>query len=136
VLEMKRLGEMSGPMAWLDAHPTEEEALTGFDATGWPASTWGPPRHVRNSGLAGLGTHDDVHRRRLESVDVAPLIIGDVSVEATTTVTGTPLGFVVRPGLPWARLTWAEYLDRPSLTRALHADPRLECLDWQRLDAT
>jgi hypothetical protein len=65
-----------------------------------------------NVDLMGLGIHDDVHRRRPDAGDVAPLIIGAVNIDATTTVNGTPLGFVARPGQPWVRLTWVEYLHR------------------------
>lgn len=41
-----------------------------------------------------------------------PLVIGDVNLDENTTVTGTPLGFVVRPGAEWQRLTWSDYLTR------------------------
>lgn len=109
--DMKCLGETSDAMDWLRDRPSEE-ATTGFDAGGWEASTWVLHAMYENPDLVGLGTHDDLHRRRLDSGDVAPLIIGDVNLDATTTVTGTSLGFVVRPGRPWARVTWAEYLQR------------------------
>ncbi|MFI7597585.1 hypothetical protein [Actinoplanes sp. NPDC049681] len=124
---MKRLSETSGPMAWLKARPAEE-ALTGFDATGWPASTWILHAMYENSDLAGLGTYDDLHRQRLQSGDVAPLIVGDVNLDAFTKVTGTPLGYPVRPGRPWVRVTWAEYLDRfPGFTPCRDVPP---CHRW------
>jgi len=112
VHDMQRLNETLEPMAWLEEACPMEDAVTGFDATGWSASTWVLHAMYENSDLAGLGTHDDLHRRRLDADDIAPLIIGDVNLDATTTVTGTPLGFVVRPGRPWVRVKWAHYLRR------------------------
>ncbi len=109
--EMKRLSETAERMDWLKDRPSEE-AVTGFDADGWPATTWVLHAMYENPDLARLGTHDDVHRRRLDRGDVAPLIIGDVDIDASTTVTGTPLGFVIHPGQPWVRVRWAEYLER------------------------
>lgn len=108
---MKRLSQTAEPMAWLKDRPSEE-AVTGFDAGGWPATTWVLHAMYENHDLAGLGTHDDVHRRLLASGDVAPLTIGEASIDALTTITGTPLGFVVHPGQPRIRVRWGEYLER------------------------
>jgi len=88
---MKRLGETADAMVWLRDRPSEEP-ITGFDAGGWAASTWVLHAMYENPDLVGLGTHDDLHRRRLDSGDVAPLIIGDVNLDATTTVTGRSSG--------------------------------------------
>lgn len=63
-----------------------------------------------NPGLAGLGTHDELHRHRLESGDLAPEIIGGINLDEDTTDTGIPLGFVVRPGSPWRRALWSQHL--------------------------
>lgn len=65
-----------------------------------------------NPNLMGLGTHDELHRRMLDSGDLAPLIIGNVNLDEETTETGTPLGFVVAPGSPWRRVLWSQYLAR------------------------
>jgi hypothetical protein len=109
---MKRLEETSDPLTWLVEARPSHEAVTGFDASGWQASTWVLHAMYENSALAGMGTHDDLHRRRLAAGDVAHLIIGEVNLDAVSTVSGTPLGFVIRPGHPWARVRWTEYLQR------------------------
>src|SRR4051794_21396973 len=108
---MQRLDDTSDLLAWLDTRP-RHEAITGFNATGWPASTWILHAMYENPDLTGLGTYDDVHRRRLAAGDVAPLSIGGIDVDVATTVTGTPLGFVARPAAPWVRLAWTEYVHR------------------------
>jgi hypothetical protein len=96
-------------MTWLADRPGDE-AATGYDAAGWESSTWILHAMYENASLIGLGTHDELHRRRLDAGDIAPLIIGDVNLDGQTTVTGTPLGFVVRPGSPWRRVRWSDYL--------------------------
>jgi hypothetical protein len=108
---MKRVGDPSAEMRWLADRPPEE-ATTGYDPAGWPASTWVLHAMYENPDLVGFGTHDDLHRRRLESGDVGPVIIGDVDLDSVGTVTGTSLGFVVHPGRPWRRITWEQYLAR------------------------
>jgi hypothetical protein len=65
-----------------------------------------------NVDLGGLGTHHDHHQARLAAGDVAPLVVNGVDLDATTTVTGTPLGFAARPGSSWERVRWADYLRR------------------------
>jgi len=98
-------------LEWLGNRPVEE-TMTGYDATGWDASTWILHAMYENPSLTGLGTHDDLHKRRLIASDIAPVIIGEVNLDEATTVTGTPLGFVIRPGQPWQRVRWREYLAR------------------------
>ena len=125
--EMKRVDDTSGPMAWFDDRPSDE-AMTGFDAIGWAASTWVLHAMYENVDLTGLGTHDDLHRRRLDAGEIAPLVIGGVNIEASITVTGCALGFVARPGQPWVRLTWAEYLHRfPDFSPSHDFPP---CMRW------
>jgi len=124
---MQRVGDPSDAMDWLLDRPATE-AVTGFDAGGWPVLTWVLHALYENRDLVGLGTHDELHRRRLASGDVAPVIIGDVDLDAVTTVTGTALGFVIRPGQPWARITWAEYLSRfPDFAGRRNVPP---CFRW------
>jgi len=53
--------------------------MAGYDAAGWPASTWVLHAMYENPDLRGFGTHDDLQRRRLESGDAAPLTIGEVT---------------------------------------------------------
>lgn len=109
---MERVEFADAEMAWLEPGDDETGYMTGFDAGGWPASTWVLHAMYENPSLWGLGSHDDIHRQRLEAGTVAPLIIGEVNLDEGTTVTGSSLGFVVRPGCEWRRLCWAEYLDR------------------------
>lgn len=81
-----------------------------------------------NAALSSLGTHDDLHRRRLDAGTIAPLIIGDVDLDEGTTVTGSVLGWIVRPGAPWARVTWSDYLARfPDLVPDRSVPP---CFRW------
>lgn len=124
---MRRTVDPEEAMAWL-ADLAPEGSVTGYDAEGWPASTWVLHAMHENRSLDGLGTHDDIHRRRLDAGDVAPLIIGDVNLDEATTVTGTPLGFMVNPGSPWVRVTWADYLARfPDLAGTSEYPP---CHRW------
>lgn len=108
---MQRVSDPSPELVWLADLPSEQ-AVTGYDAVGWPASTWVLHAMYENPDLGDFGTHDDLHQRRLESGDVAPLIIGDVNLDSVATVAGTSLGFVVHPGHPWRRITWEAYLAR------------------------
>lgn len=125
--EMERVAEPAGALAWIHDR-VRGESVTGFDLSGWPTSTWVLHAMYENQALTGLGTHDDVHRRRLEAGDAAPLIIGDMNLDEISTVTGTPLGFVVRPGRPWTRVTWADYLQRfPEFHPARDVPP---CYKW------
>ncbi|MGD9695691.1 MAG: hypothetical protein AB7V42_08535 [Thermoleophilia bacterium] len=161
---MKRLDDASGQLDWLP-DPEGEGPVTGYDAVGWPASTWILHAMYEAPGRVGLGTHDDVHRNAIAAGEIAPTIIEGVDLDGLGTLTGIPLGFVLRPDPPWVRVRWADYLRRfpyrfspsniwpvsrewfvstnadlsatnvggePTLVDALRADPRLECIDWQR----
>ena len=108
---MKRVSDPAGEMRWFADRPSDE-AVTGYDAAGWSASTWVLHAIFENPDLAGFGTHDDLHCRRLESADAVPVIIGDVNLDSVTAVTGTRLGFVVHPERPRRRITWEQYLAR------------------------
>jgi hypothetical protein len=108
---VERVENPASALAWLAGRPAEE-AMTGYDADGWEASTWILHAMYENRSLVGLGTHDEVHKRRLDAGDIAPLIIGEVNLDEGTTVTGTSLGYVIRPGQPWHRIRWDEYLFR------------------------
>ena len=108
---MRRVVEALDELAWLADRPAEE-AVTGYAPEGWEAATWILHAMYENPSLRNLGTHDEIHRRRLAAGDVAPVIIGDVNLDHVTTVSGTPLGFVVKPGEPWLRLRWSQYSGR------------------------
>lgn len=106
-----RIADPSDQLQWLVSSAGEEE-VAGYDLNGWSASTWILHAMYEDPALRGLGTHDDLHNRRLDAGDIAPLIIGDVNLEEGTTITGTALGFVIRPGHEWLRVSWMDYLDR------------------------
>lgn len=106
---MDRVTDTAADLQWLTS---TEDGVTGFDATGWQDYTWVLHSMYENSSLAGLGTHDDIHRQRLDAGTIAPLIIGDVNLDEGTTVTGAALGWIVNPGAPWVRVTWSAYLAR------------------------
>jgi len=108
---MKRVTDPTDQLSWLVAS-AEEEEVAGYDLQEWLASMWILHAMYENPALHGLGTHDDLHKRRLDAGDVAPLIIGEVNLDEGTTVTGTALGFVIRPGQEWRRVSWIDYLDR------------------------
>lgn len=108
---MHRVEDPAEQIRWL-VDSAGAEQVTGYDLDGWPASTWILHSMYENPALSGLGSHDEWHQRRLEAGDIAPLIIGDVNLDEGTTVTGTSLGFVVRPGRDWRRIRWAQYINR------------------------
>lgn len=93
---MDRVSDPTNELLWLRERPTIE-AVTGFAPEGWEAETWVLHAMYENPQLAGLGTHDDLHRRRLGAGEAAPLIINDVNLDNVTTVSGICLGFVVAP---------------------------------------
>lgn len=110
-MPVRRVEDPTEQVRWL-VRSAGEEQVTGYDLDEWPASTWILHAMYENPALDGLGTHDEWHQRRLDAGDIAPLIIGDVNLDEGTTVTGTSLGFVVRPGQEWRRISWVEYIDR------------------------
>jgi hypothetical protein len=121
-MAMERVGAATNELGWLATRP-EMESVTGYDPEGWEASTWVLHALYVNDALVGLGSHDELRRQSLASGAVAPVIIGDVNLDAVSTVTGTPLGFVVRPGSPWRRVRWAEYLGTLSASLDGHENP-------------
>ena len=106
---MERIEDAARSLAWLSGRP-DDEAVTGYEAAGWESSTWVLHAMYHDIGLAALGSHDDLHRRRLDAGVIAPTIINGVDLEEETILTGTPLGFVGPPGMPWRRVRWSDYL--------------------------
>jgi len=96
VKNMKRLGETSDPMAWLEDRPSEE-AVTAFDAIGWPASTWVLPSTrtrtwpVWEPTMTCIGGGSTRVTSRHSSLATSMWMRPPRSP-------GTSLGFVVRPG--------------------------------------
>ena len=86
LVPMQRVADCSAELAWLQSADGEDQ-VAGYDLQQWPAATWVLHSMYENASLRGLGTHDEVRRRRLESGDVAPLIVGDVNLDESTTVT-------------------------------------------------
>ncbi|WP_112670014.1 hypothetical protein [Micromonospora saelicesensis] len=108
-VSMERVEAPARLLTWLADRPVRE-ATTGYDAAGWQSSTWVLHSMYENPSLAGLGTHDELRRHRLESGDLAPEIIGGINLDEGTADSGIPLGFVVRPGSPWRRALWSQHL--------------------------
>ncbi|NJC65657.1 hypothetical protein HC028_14285 [Planosporangium flavigriseum] len=115
---MERAEDAASLLSWLGDRPAEE-GVTGYAPDGWEASTWILHAMYENPALERLGTHDELHRRRLNAGEIEPLIIGDVNLDEATSVVGTPLGFVIKPGRPWRRVRWGDYLAR---TPEFHGD--------------
>ena len=104
---VERVADPTNALAWLRERSVDD-GLTGYDAGGWPASAWVLHAMYENESLPANVTHDDLRKRGL----IPPLIIGDVNLDEGTTVTGTPLGYVIRPGTQWRRLRWSEMASR------------------------
>jgi len=126
-MTMSRVTDPTDHLRWL-RQSADEDSGTGFDLEHWPSSTWVLHAMYENPLLEGLGTHDDLHRRRLDASDAAPLIIDEATLDGLTTVTGVPLGFVVRPGRAWRRVSWKEYLDRTASQQRGRDHP--PCFRW------
>ena len=126
-MSMRRVDEPSELVRWLQSGTGEEE-LSGFDLALWPKSIWVLHSMYENPALKGLGTHDEWHKRGLEVGDIAPLNIGDENLDENTILTGTSLGFAVRPGPGWRRITWQEYIDRSGAPGASCGFP--PCHGW------
>jgi hypothetical protein len=78
--------------------------------------------------LQGFGTHDEWRKRAIEVGALAPLIVGDINLDERSTNTGIGLGYAVRPGKVWQRLSWHEYIQR---TGALGASCEFPpCFRW------
>jgi len=84
-----------------------EEAVTGFDATGWEARTLIAHAIYELPGVSLEYTHDDAHRAALASGSVEPLIIGDVDLNEVGVVTGAGLGFAKKG---FTRIEYAYHL--------------------------
>lgn len=108
---MRRVSDPAADLQWLGDRP-DLEAITGYDPEGWPASVWILHAMYENGALDGSGTYDEHHRALVSSDSVPPATVGDINLTEVSTLTGIPLGFVVRPGPPWKRLLWQEYLTR------------------------
>ena len=124
---MRRVEDPSEQLRWLVDQAGDEE-VAGYNLKLWPAASWVLHRMYENPALSGLGTHDEWHKRRLDAGDIAPLIIGEVNLEGVGAVTGTSLGFVVRPGQDWQRLTWDDYIRRTASAGAACGYP--PCFRW------
>lgn len=108
---MRRVHDPAEQFGWLVDQAGEEE-VAGYDLNAWSRAVWVLHRMYENPGLQGIGTHDEWHKRRLDVGDIAPTIIGGVNFEQGLTVTGIRLGYVVRPGEDWQRVTWSDYISR------------------------
>lgn len=102
-----------GEVLWLAER--DPGSITGFDIErGAPGSLWILNAMYEQETPAGGETHDERHRRMLDSGEVEPWRVGDW-VETDTpglTVPGGGLGWEGDPGSGWRRLRWRELSDR------------------------
>jgi hypothetical protein len=115
VTAMLDVSDPGAELAWLDNRP-DIEAVTGYDASGWEASVWVLHAMYENPSLPSDVSYHDRRQRSIEHGAIEPLIVGDVNLDGQTTVTGTALGFVVRPGSEWRRLYWRDSAARVGQT--------------------
>ncbi|HEY2354158.1 MAG TPA: hypothetical protein VGH79_04585 [Gaiellaceae bacterium] len=110
---MERIHETDA-LDWLrEATPPDTSVYTGFEALGFPASTWIPHAMYENAELPGGLTHDDVRKIEVESGAVERDVIGDLDLDGMNLVlSGSGLGKSSRPGPEWRRLFWSELGDR------------------------
>jgi hypothetical protein len=102
-------------VAWIRAR-TDEDNLTGLDATGWPASTWVlHAMHERRDLRSGL-TCDDVRRLRLMRRDQPQTPIDDGDLDALLALQELEFEWHGRLGPEWTRLTWREQAERFGIT--------------------
>ncbi len=102
---------------WLDwlAERTEDDGIAGFDASGWPASTWVLHAITEDLASASEATWDDIRRERLAAGLEAPLIVGSVNLDEQSTVVGGSLGMSERSPGQRVRLRWHELAARLNL---------------------
>ena len=149
-MRMKRVSDGLAEVAWLGDSPGTD-GLTGYAPRGWPASTWVLHAMYRDlSSTAPSGTHDEEYRRQQRVGDAEALMIGDLDLDAVSTVTGVPLGLAARPGREWERVRWSQYapadltteawppcfqwFDHKSWPAAIQPPPE-GSLDWEGLHA-
>jgi len=106
---MRRVPDQERELAWLLEQPGMD-VVTGLDPVGWEDSTWVLHAMYENSQRTDTGTYDDVRLLRVATGESE--MIGDIDLDAVTTDTGIPLGYVGHPGPGWSRLTWADLLAR------------------------
>lgn len=120
-------------LAWLADRP-RQEALTGYDAQGWEASTWVLHAMYENPNMPADATYQQARQARLRDGTEQPLIIGGMNLDEFTTVTGVPLGYGGSPGRPWRRLRWWQYAQR--LNWPLGSDQSVPpCFRWFPIDS-
>lgn len=114
---MDRWTPAPDPAAEVEWLVGQEDELTGYWApVGFEDSTWILHAMYQNAELDGLGTHDDVEKELVRRGLRQPDVLNGVDLTATTVDSGTPLGFVERPGAPWVRKRWRDVLG-PGLDR-------------------
>ncbi|MBL0888731.1 hypothetical protein [Myceligenerans indicum] len=105
-------------LAWLDG---QECPLTGYWAPdGLEDATWVLHAMYENDELRGLGTHDDVEKGAIARGLREPDVVAGIDLSATMIDSGTPLGWVERPGVEWMRLYWRDHFG-PSMHEKLAA---------------
>jgi hypothetical protein len=103
------LSEASG-LTWLEAR-CDSEPGSGYDAAGWPASTW-VLHAMYESPVTSSESHQDRREGLISAGLVEPQILVGVNMDEESIVTGGRLGRSQRPEGDWQRLTWHALADR------------------------
>ena len=125
---MRAVADPAEELLWLSRRP-QEDAITGYDAEDWEASTWVLHAMYENRSLRADVTHHAWRQDRIARGVDEPTVINGANLDETTIVTGGHLGYVARPGAAWQRLGWRQYADR--IGWPLNSDqPTPPCHRW------
>jgi hypothetical protein len=114
VTAMQPVSDADPELAWLEGR-TDDEGMTGFDASGWEASTWVLHAMYENSSLPSEVSYHDHRQQAITEGVIDPLIVNGLNLDELTTDSGTVTGFLRRPGPDWSRLRWRALAERSGL---------------------
>ena len=100
--------------AWLSER-TDPNLVTGFDAAGWPKTTWVLHSIYEDPSAGYEATHDDLRRQRVAAGLEDPTIINGVNVDDRATMVGNSLGMSGPVGVECVRVRWRELAERLSV---------------------
>jgi len=114
-------------LAWLSAR-TDRDLGSGFDATGWAASTWVLHSMYEDPSLGYEASHDDLYRQRLAAGLEKLSPIAALLADSGAVVEGGVLGMAGPVGVDCVRLTWRALAERLGLELG-HSDVP-PCYRW------